>query len=113
MREGTGGALQQHGKLVRDRIPQSIREDAAEPVTYTGGREEYRSRLRDKLGEEVAEFLEADEDSAPEELADVLEVVRALAADLGVDADQLEKIREAKAGERGGFADRIVWTGNP
>jgi predicted house-cleaning noncanonical NTP pyrophosphatase (MazG superfamily) len=42
----------------------------------------------------------------------VLEVVRALAADLGVDADQLEKIREAKAGERGGFADRIVWTGN-
>ncbi|MFF7359189.1 MULTISPECIES: nucleoside triphosphate pyrophosphohydrolase [Streptomyces] len=64
------------------------------------------------LGEEVAEFLEADENSAPEELADVLEVVRALAADLGVDADQLETIREAKGGERGGFADRIVWTGN-
>ncbi|MET9079992.1 nucleoside triphosphate pyrophosphohydrolase [Streptomyces sp. NPDC004232] len=73
-----------HGKLVRDRIPQIIREDGAEPVTYTAGREEYRSRLRDKLGEEVAEFLESDEDSAPEELADVLEVVRALAADLGV-----------------------------
>ncbi|MFC9930020.1 nucleoside triphosphate pyrophosphohydrolase [Streptomyces sp. NPDC127190] len=89
-----------HGTLVRDRFPQVIREDGAEPVTYTAGREEYRSRLRDKLGEEVAEFPEADEDSAPEELADVLEVVRALAADLGVDADQLEKIREAKAGER-------------
>ncbi|MFG2951903.1 nucleoside triphosphate pyrophosphohydrolase [Streptomyces adustus] len=73
---------------------------------------QHRYRLRDKLGEEVAEFLEADEDSAPEELADVLEVVRALAADLRVDADQLEKIREAKAGERGGFAKRIVWTGN-
>ncbi len=42
----------------------------------------------------------------------MLEVVRALAADLGVDADQLETIREAKGGERGGFADRIVWTGN-
>ncbi|MFF3691071.1 nucleoside triphosphate pyrophosphohydrolase [Streptomyces sp. NPDC002187] len=66
-----------HGKLVRDRIPQIIREDGAEPVTYTAGREEYRGRLRDKLGEEVAEFLEADEDSAPEELADVLEVARA------------------------------------
>ncbi|MBQ0850238.1 nucleoside triphosphate pyrophosphohydrolase [Streptomyces sp. BH-SS-21] len=101
-----------HGKLVRDRIPQIIREEGAEPVIYTAGREEYRSRLRDKLGEEVAEFLEADKDSAPEELADVLEVVRALAADLGVDADQMEKIRETKASERGGFADRIVWTGN-
>ncbi|GGV29485.1 hypothetical protein GCM10010260_82510 [Streptomyces filipinensis] len=42
----------------------------------------------------------------------MLEVVRALAADLGVDADPLEKFREAKGGERGGFADRIVWTGN-
>ncbi|MEU4496918.1 nucleoside triphosphate pyrophosphohydrolase [Streptomyces sp. NPDC023998] len=99
-------------KLVRDRIPQIIREDGAEPITYTAGPEEYRSRLRDKLGEEVAEFLAADEESAPEELADVLEVVRALATELGVDADQLEKIREAKARERGGFADRIVWTGN-
>lgn len=100
------------GKLVRDRIPQIIRADGAEPVTYTAGAEEYRSRLRDKLGEEVAEFLAADEASAPEELADVLEVVRALAADLGVEADQLERIRAAKAGERGGFAGRIVWTGN-
>ncbi|MEU6708992.1 nucleoside triphosphate pyrophosphohydrolase [Streptomyces wuyuanensis] len=102
----------QYGKLVRDRIPQIIREDGAEPVTYVACLEEYRNRLRDKLGEEVAEFLEADDSKAPEELADVLEVVHALAADLGVDAGQLEKIREAKATERGGFADRIVWTGN-
>lgn len=42
----------------------------------------------------------------------MLEFVRALAADLGVDADQMEKIRQTKASERGGFADRIVWTGN-
>lgn len=84
-------------KLVRDRVPQIIREHGSEPVTYTAGPEEYRSRLRDKLGEEVAEFLGADEAKAPEELADVLEVVRALAADMGIDAEQMEKIREAKA----------------
>jgi predicted house-cleaning noncanonical NTP pyrophosphatase (MazG superfamily) len=102
----------EYGKLVRDRIPQIIRADGAEPVTYTAGRQEYRDRLRDKLGEEVAEFLEADDAKAPEALADVLEVVHALATDLGVDPRQLEKIREVKASERGGFADRIVWTGN-
>lgn len=100
------------GKLVRDRIPQIIREDGAEPVTYVADRDEYRLRLRAKLGEEVGEFLEADPDSAPEELADVLEVVQALAEEMGVGADQLEKIRRAKADERGGFADRVVWTGN-
>ncbi|MFF4557709.1 hypothetical protein [Streptomyces sp. NPDC001422] len=101
-----------YGKLVRDRIPQIIRGNGAEPVTYVADAEEYRDRLRDKLGEEVAEFLQADDARAPEELADVLEVLHALAADLGVDARQLEKIRQGKATERGGFANRIVWTGN-
>ncbi|MFI1255638.1 hypothetical protein ACH4U6_17930 [Streptomyces netropsis] len=104
--------MHSEGKLVRDRIPGIIRRDGAEPVTYTAGPEEYRRRLREKLGEEVEEFLSADDAAAPEELADVLEVVRALAADLGVEPNQLEKIRQAKASERGGFADRIIWTGN-
>ncbi|MFF5406999.1 hypothetical protein ACFY8K_31020 [Streptomyces misionensis] len=44
--------------------------------------------------------------------ARVLGVVHALAADLGAHAGQPEKIREVKASQRGGFADRIVWTGN-
>ncbi|SHF89915.1 nucleoside triphosphate pyrophosphohydrolase [Streptoalloteichus hindustanus] len=101
------------GKLVRDRIPEIIRRSGSEPVTYTADPEEYHRRLRDKLGEEVAEFLAADDETtAAEELADVLEVVRALAANLGVDPDQLELIRQAKAAERGGFADRVIWTGN-
>ncbi|MFE7132429.1 hypothetical protein ACFVIM_16380 [Streptomyces sp. NPDC057638] len=102
----------EYGKLVRDRIPQIIRENGSDPVTYIAGPEEYRNRLRDKLGEEIAEFLAADDAKAPEELADVLEVVHAIAADLGIDTHQLEKIREDKANKRGGFAGRIVWTGN-
>ncbi|MGW1836052.1 pyrophosphohydrolase domain-containing protein [Streptomyces sp. BBFR2] len=100
------------GKLVRDRIPQIIRDDGAEPVIRTAGPEEYRRRLRDKLGEEVTEFLTADEPDAPEELADVLEVIHALAADLGITPDQLEKLRETKARDRGGFTERLVWLGN-
>ncbi|MFD9270766.1 hypothetical protein ACFWB1_23880 [Streptomyces goshikiensis] len=101
-----------HGKLVRDRIPQIIRADGAEPEVYVADPAEYRQRLRAKLTEEVAEYMEADETDAPEELADVLEVAFALAVDLGVDPAQLEKIRAAKAEQRGGFAERIVWTGN-
>jgi len=65
------------GKLVRDKIPQIIRSTGQEPVIRTADAKEYGVRLRDKLREEVAEFL--DSDSAPEELADVLEVVYALA----------------------------------
>ncbi|MFE5608469.1 nucleoside triphosphate pyrophosphohydrolase [Streptomyces sp. NPDC056540] len=101
-----------YGKLVRDRIPEIIRADGSEPEVYVADPAEYRQRLRAKLAEEVAEYMAADETDAPEELADVLEVAFALAADLGVDPAQLEKIRASKAKERGGFSERIVWTGN-
>ncbi|MFB7956573.1 nucleoside triphosphate pyrophosphohydrolase [Streptomyces sp. NPDC056045] len=74
--------------------------------------EKYRSRPRDKLGEEVAEFLAADEATAVDELADVLEVMYTLAKDLGMDSAGLERIRLAKARERGSFTNRVVWSGN-
>jgi predicted house-cleaning noncanonical NTP pyrophosphatase (MazG superfamily) len=102
--------LVSQGKLVRDKIPQIIRAKGLEPVIYAAGPDEYATRLRDKLTEEVGEFLASDSD--PEELADVLEVVYALAALTGTDLQQLEKLRAAKADERGGFADRIIWSGN-
>ncbi len=96
-------------KLVRDKIPQLIRDTGGEPVVRIADAEEYRGLLRAKLVEEVEEFLASDD---PNELADVLEVLLALAGDLGVDQDQLEKLRRAKAFERGGFSNRIVWSGN-
>jgi predicted house-cleaning noncanonical NTP pyrophosphatase (MazG superfamily) len=99
------------GKLVRDRIPEIIRANGDEPIVYRADADEYRLRLRDKLSEEVGEFLDADDEQAVEELADVLEVVYALAADLGIDQEQLERTRAEKARERGAFSDRIVWTG--
>ena len=98
------------GKLVRDNIPRIIRSEGLEPVMYTASTDEYGTRLRDKLREEVEEFLASDND--PEELADILEVLYALAEQAGIDRRQLERLRAAKAEERGSFANRIIWTGN-
>ncbi|MGW6280046.1 nucleoside triphosphate pyrophosphohydrolase [Kribbella sp. NPDC055071] len=100
-----------HGKLVRDRIPEIIRANGAEPITYQAEPAEFRRRLRDKLLEEVDEFLTADETTAVEELADILEVIRALAANLGTTPDDLEATRATKAAERGAFTTRTIWTG--
>lgn len=98
------------GKLVRDKIPQILRSKGLEPVTRIADPEEYRASLRAKLREEVEEFLASNDD--PDELADILEVLYTLAELGGTDRRQLEKLRAAKAAERGGFADRIIWFGN-
>ena len=46
----------------------------------------------------------ADDADAPEELADFLEVVLALASDLGLDVGPSEQLRTVKAAKHGGFA---------
>ncbi|MFC9690706.1 hypothetical protein ACFTSF_19305 [Kribbella sp. NPDC056951] len=98
-------------KLVRDRIPELIRAHGETPTYYTADPAEYRNRLRTKLTEEVTEFLAATDEDAPEELADILEVVYALAADLNLTQPDLDNLRHQKAADRGTFANRIVWTG--
>jgi predicted house-cleaning noncanonical NTP pyrophosphatase (MazG superfamily) len=68
-------------KLVRDKIPQIIRSNGLQPITYVADADEFAARLRDKLAEEVDEFIASDDD--PEELADILEVLYALAEHAG------------------------------
>ena len=97
-------------KLVRDGIPDIIRREGAYPVVYRADAGEYRCLLRAKLCEEVAEFLKAPD--SVEELADILEVVRALAVDLGTSREGLDDVAADKARKRGGFVNRVVWLGN-
>ncbi|WP_119731035.1 NUDIX domain-containing protein [Thermomonospora amylolytica] len=103
------GSRSRHGgpmeKLVRDRIPEIIESAGGRPDVRVAADGEYRAFLRAKLLEETGEYAAADD---PEELADVLEVVYALAAAHGVPAGELDRMRRAKAAERGGFDRRLV-----
>ena len=94
----------QNGKLVRDRIPEIIREQGGDPRTRSLDGEAFREALCAKLAEETREFLDA---RTAEELADVLEVVYALADDEGLTPDALEALRLKKRVERGGFDRRL------
>ena len=96
----------EYDKLVRDRIPTIIEGNGETPVVRTASDDdEYEDYLLEKLREEVAEYAESRD---PEELADVLEVVRAIREFEGLSAAELEELRAEKADERGGFTDRIV-----
>jgi predicted house-cleaning noncanonical NTP pyrophosphatase (MazG superfamily) len=92
-----------HKKLVRDRIPEIIQRHGEIPVTRVLGAEEYLAELVKKLREECAEF---EADLSLEELADVQEVVLALADRLASRQD-LERLRASKAAERGAFQQKI------
>lgn len=96
-------------KLVRDRIPEIIEKNGQVPITRLANSAEYWVKLKEKLQEEVSEFLEAETDKhCQEELVDILEVIHAMCELKGLKMDRLESLRRIKAVERGGFIKRII-----
>ncbi len=97
-----------YNKLVRDRIPEIIKEQGNTLSTRILENEEYLNELRTKLQEETNEYLEAESSAeAIEELADIMELLYALAEVYGVTSEMLEQIRAEKAEKRGGFKERV------
>jgi len=92
-------------KLVRDKIPDIIEKDGKQCVCSVLSTEDYILRLDQKLDEELKEYQES---KSMEELADLLEVVRAVALARGSSIEEVEKIRLQKAEKRGGFEKRIL-----
>jgi len=100
--------LDKINKLVRDKIPEIIEKSGFDIKTYICDDQEYFQRLKQKLQEEIEEFLE---EESIEELADILEVLYALAKYKNISRDQLEVIRAKKEQERGVFDKKIVLMG--
>jgi len=94
-----------NSKLVRDKIPEIIRKKGLVPVIHIATDEEYWQKLKEKLQEEISEFIK---DSNEEELADILEVVYAVCDYKRFDIKEIEKLRKKKARERGAFSGRII-----
>ena len=94
-------------KLIRDMIPDIIQSSGKRCVCSTLSDEEYLAKLDEKLNEELAEYQES---KSMEELADLLEVVRAVAMARGSSIEEVEAIRRDKAAKRGGFEKKRLLT---
>lgn len=100
--------MPKYNKLVRDRIPEIIKQSGKTAITKVLNKEEYLAELRKKSEEELQEYLKAKTDEeALEELADLLEIIHSLAKAHGANMDQVEQIRLKKAKDRGGFEEKI------
>ena len=92
-------------KLVRDEIPRIIKKSGKTCITSVLSESEYIEMLDKKLNEELAEYQES---KTLEELADLLEVIRAVAVARGSSIEEIESIRKEKASARGEFKKRIL-----
>ena len=92
-------------KLVRDKIPEIIEKSGKQCVCSVLSDEDYLLMLDQKLNEELKEYQES---KSMEELADLLEVMRAVALARGSSMEEVEQIRIQKSEKRGGFIKRIM-----
>ncbi|MBD2465917.1 nucleoside triphosphate pyrophosphohydrolase [Oscillatoria sp. FACHB-1407] len=99
--------------LVRDRIPEIIRQSGRECGVETMDEEEFRQALRAKLVEEAQEAAAAIDADLVTELADLCEVMDALMVASGIDRETVLKEQKRRRLERGGFSRRIrlLWSG--
>lgn len=103
---------QEHNKLVRDSIPEIIRQSGKQCEVALMSEAEFSQALREKLLEEAQEAVVASPENLVSELADLQEVIDALLVVYGIERESLIKEQTRKRTERGGFEQRLrlLWT---
>jgi predicted house-cleaning noncanonical NTP pyrophosphatase (MazG superfamily) len=102
----------EYNKLVRDHIPEIIRQDGRQCGVEVMPEDEYVRALKDKLIEEAQEAAVARPEDLVKELADLYEVMDALMAASGIDHRAVLAKQEERRQNRGGFDQRLrlLWT---
>ena len=96
-----------YNKLVRDNIPEIIKNNGETPITRILNDDDYKKELEIKLNEEYQEVLEARGKDRIEELADMLEIIKSLAELENSSIDEVIKVSKNKVLKRGGFSKRV------
>lgn len=100
--------MREFNKLVRDNIKDIIENKGEIAYTKVLDDEEYKNELNKKLLEEASEVINSKtKDELIEELADLSEVILAIAKSNDIIYEDIEKTREKKKEEKGGFDKKI------
>jgi len=104
---GSDGMEKIYNKLVRDNIINIIKSNGGTPYYRTLTDEEYYLYLLDKDSEELEELRNASGDEVKGEIADKLEILRAMADYLGFTFEEIIKEADDKKEKRGAFEKRL------
>ncbi len=104
--------MKRYNKLVRDKITDIIAADGRKFESRVLSDEEFRIELLRKLSEECNEVITAEnKKDLIEELADLYEVMMAIASLEGVDFEEVVKAAKEKCARRGAFDKKIFLIG--
>ena len=93
-----------YDKLVRDGIPEYLESvDVDAQIEISEDNERVIQGLLSKIHEETDEYEEATHEKKAGELADIAELLHALAKREGIDWAEVETIRVDKLAQRGGY----------
>jgi predicted house-cleaning noncanonical NTP pyrophosphatase (MazG superfamily) len=103
--------MKEYHKLIRDRIGEVIEKEGRIPVIRILDEDEYKIELKNKLLEEVNEFLNASNESVIEEMANIYEVLEHIQKSLDIKEEDLLIIKAKKAQIKGKFRKRLLLIG--
>lgn len=96
-----------YNKLVRDNIPKIINDQGKTPILKVLDDVEYKEELEKKLYEEYLEVVESSYSTRIEELADMIEVISALAKLEDKTLKDVIAVADKKRKERGSFDKKV------
>jgi len=96
-----------YNKLVRDKIPEIIKSNGEKPKISILDDIRYKEELEKKLYEEYIEVIESSCSSRIEELADMIEVISALAKLEDKTLEDVILVAKEKSQKRGAFEKKI------
>lgn len=96
-------------KLVRDLIPEHIKDKGKMPEIGNLSKEAFKFELLRKLAEEAHEVIDArnNKEKLTEEVADMLEVIKAIAVEHNLDKKEILRQMNIKREKKGGFQKGI------
>ncbi|OGH69284.1 MAG: hypothetical protein A3I29_02885 [Candidatus Magasanikbacteria bacterium RIFCSPLOWO2_02_FULL_44_11] len=97
--------MTQYNKLVRDNIPEILTQKGVPHTFRIANEKEYWRKLKEKLREEVDEFIKAE---TIDEIADILEVLGAIYDHQHLSVEEITRVKNDKHQKRGGFTKRII-----
>ncbi|MDD3302642.1 MAG: nucleoside triphosphate pyrophosphohydrolase [Candidatus Gracilibacteria bacterium] len=99
-------------KLIRDNMPEILDKKGIPYKTEVSSGYKLREYIIKKIIEEVQELIDADKlgdkDKIIGEIVDVTDIIKKYCKEMGINEEEIEKVRTQKNKERGGFDKGII-----